>query len=56
MPSHLGVMMLFAACLAAVFGVLLREEAGDQARMAGRIFTGLVLGAYVLGWLMYLVF
>lgn len=56
MPSHLGVMMLFAACLAAVFGVLLRDDAGDQMRIAGRIFTALVIGAYLLGWVMYLVF
>lgn len=56
MTSHLGIMMLFAGCLAAVFGVLLRDEAGEQVRLAGRIFTALVLGAYALGWVMFLVF
>lgn len=56
MTSHLGVMMLFAACLAAVFGVLLRDAPGEQMRIAGRIFGALVLGAYLLGWLMYLAF
>jgi hypothetical protein len=56
MTSHLGVMMLFAACLAAVFGVLLREAHADQLMLAGKIFAGLVLGAYLLGWIMFLAF
>jgi hypothetical protein len=56
MTTHLGVMILFAACVAAVFGTLLRDDPGDQVRMAGRVFTALVVGAYGLGWLMYLVF
>jgi len=56
MTSHLGVMILFAACMAAVFGVLLRDETTEQVRMAARIFTALVVGAYLLGWVMYLVF
>lgn len=56
MTSHLGVMILFAACVAAVFGALMRDAAADQLRLAGRILTGLVLGAYALGWVMYLAF
>jgi len=56
MTTHLGVMILFAACVAAVFGTLLRDESSGQLRMAGRIFTALVVGAYGLGWLMYLAF
>jgi hypothetical protein len=56
MTTHLGVMILFAACLAAVFGALLRDDLAGQLRMAGRILTGLVVGAYVVGWLMYLAF
>ena len=56
MTTHLGVMALFAACVSVVFGVLLRDHARDQATLAGRIFTGLVVGAYALGWLMYLAF
>jgi hypothetical protein len=56
MTSHLGIMILFAACVAAVFGVLLRDEPADQWRIAGRIFSALVLGAYALGWVMYLAF
>lgn len=56
MTTHLGVMILFAACVSAVFGALLRDEARDQVRLGGRIFIGLVVGAYALGWLMYLAF
>ncbi len=54
MTSHLGVMILFAACVAIVFGSLLRETPRDEMRLAARIFVGLVGGAYVAGWIMYL--
>ncbi len=54
MTSHVGMMVLFAACVAAVFGTLLRDQARDQIRLGLRIFAGLVLGAYALGWIMYL--
>jgi hypothetical protein len=56
MMSHLGVMLLFAACVSAVFGALLRDAPRDQFRLAGRIFLALVGGAYALGWVMYLLF
>lgn len=56
MTTHLGVMILFAACVSAVFGTLLRDETRDQVRLGGRIFAALVLGAYAVGWLMYLAF
>ena len=44
---------LFAACVSTVFGTLLRDAPRDQVRLGGRIFAGLVVGAYALGWLMY---
>jgi len=56
MTSHLGIMILFAASVSIVFGTLLREAPGDQVRLGLRIFIVLVLGAYALGWLMYLLF
>ena len=56
MTSHLGVMMLFAACVSIVFATILRNDAAEQMRFAGRIFLSLVLGAYVAGWLMYFAF
>ena len=56
MTTHLGVMILFAACVSAVFGTLLRDAPRDQIRVAGRICLALVAGAYALGWLMYFLF
>ncbi len=54
MTSHLGVMVLFAAAVAVVFAVLMREDGIEQIRLGGRIFGGLVGGALVVGWVMYL--
>jgi hypothetical protein len=56
MTSHLGLLVLFAACVSVVFGVLLRHSVRDQAMLAARIFGGLVLGAYAAGWLLYVAF
>jgi hypothetical protein len=56
MTSHLGLMILFVGCVAAVFGALLRDNARDQIRLGLRIFGALVLGAYALGWLLFLGF
>ena len=56
MTSHLGVMILFAACVSLVFGTLLRDQPAEQLRLGGRIFAALVIGAYVVGWLLYLAF
>ena len=56
MTTHLGVMILFAACVSAVFGALLRDTPRDELRLGARIFTGLVFGAYALGWIMFLAF
>lgn len=55
MTSHLGVMILFSAGVAVVFATLLRDEARDQWRLGARIFSGLVVGALAVGWLMYLI-
>ena len=56
MTSHLGVMLLFVACVSTVLGKLLRDAPRDQVRIGLRIGAGLVFGAYVLDWLMYLSF
>jgi len=56
MTSHLGVMILFAFAVSAVFGALLRDEAGEQVRVSARIFVGMVGGAYAAGWVMHLLF
>ena len=52
--THFGVMVLFAACVAIVFGTLHRADPRDQARLAARIFGALLIGAVALGWAMLL--
>ena len=56
MTSHLGMMIVFAACVSIVFGTLTRDEPREQVRTASRIFGALTLGALVLGWAMFLAF
>ncbi len=56
MTSHLGLMILFGGCVAAVCGALLRDNAREQIRLGLRIFGALVLGAYAFGWLLFLGF
>ncbi len=53
MTTHLGVMILFAACVAAVFGTLMRDDFRQQLRLGARIFSGRVIGAIAVGWLMF---
>jgi hypothetical protein len=48
--------MLFAACVAVVFGTLLRDDVPGAARLGGRIFVALAGGAYLLGWILYVAF
>lgn len=54
MTSHLGVLIVFAAAVAVVFAVLMREDTGEQVRLGAQIFGGLVGGALVVGWVMHL--
>jgi hypothetical protein len=56
MTSHLGVMIFFALCVSVVFGTLMRDAPRDQLRFGSRVFLGLTLGAYALGWIMYWAF
>ena len=56
MTSHLGLMIVFAACVSTVFATLMRDSRREQLRLGGRMFGGFVLGAYALGWIMYFAF
>jgi hypothetical protein len=53
MTTHFGLFMLFALLVSTVFAALQREAPKDQLRLALMLFVGFVLGAYLLGWLMY---
>lgn len=55
MTTHLGVMILFAACVSTVFAALLQDEPAAQVGLGARIFSGLVVGAWAVGWVMYFV-
>lgn len=56
MTSHLGYLLLFAGCVAAVFATLLRDGLREQLLFGARVFGALVGGAFVLGWAMYFAF
>jgi heme A synthase len=53
MRTHLALLLLFSALVAAVFAVLQREEPRDQLRFGALLFAGLVLGAILAGWMLY---
>ena len=49
---HFLLMLIFAACVSAVFAGLLREDARDQLMLGARMFAAMIVAAMVLGWLM----
>ena len=53
MTNHLLLLLLFAFLVSAVFATLSRDEPRAQLRTGAMMFGGFVLGAIVLGWLMY---
>lgn len=56
MTSHLGMMILFAALVSPVFAALHRDDVASGRAFALRLFAGLAGGAFVLSWVLYLVF
>ena len=53
MTDHFLLLALFSLFVSIVFGVLLRDEPRDQARLGGLMFGAFLATAFVLGWLMY---
>ena len=53
MTSHLLYMALFSALVGTMFGVMVEDEPRRQARFAALAFGAFMLGAMVLGWVMY---
>jgi hypothetical protein len=53
MASHLGILMLFAAFVALVFGTIAHDEPRDQLRVGARIWAGFLAAGVIIGWLMY---
>ncbi len=53
MASHLGLLVMFAVFVSAIFAALLRDEPKEQLRLVVRLLAGFVGAAFVLSWLMY---
>jgi len=51
--SHLLLLILFALLVSIVFAVLMRDELNAQLQFGAVLFSSFVVGAIVLGWLMY---
>jgi hypothetical protein len=51
--SHLLLMAGFACFVALVGGVLMQDTVRQQARAGAEIFGGLMAGAMILGWMLY---
>jgi undecaprenyl pyrophosphate phosphatase UppP len=51
--SHLLLLVLFALLVSIVFAVLMRDELHAQLQFGAVLFGSFVVGAIVLGWLMY---
>ena len=51
--THLFVMMLFAALVGAVMGLVSRETAREQLRYGLKVFCEFVLIGLVLAWALY---
>lgn len=56
MTSHLGLLVLFAALISPVFAALHRDDLVSGRAFAFRLFGGLVAGAFLLSWALYLIF
>jgi undecaprenyl pyrophosphate phosphatase UppP len=51
--SHLLILVIFALLVSIVFAVLMRDELKAQLQFGAALFGSFVVGAIVLGWLMY---
>jgi hypothetical protein len=52
MASHFVLMLIFSACVSAVFAGLLREDIREQLVIGAKMLGGMLAAAFVLGWLM----
>lgn len=51
--SHFALMTLYAAILGVFFAALWKRDRREQIRLFLKIFGSLMVGAILLGWLMY---
>jgi prepilin signal peptidase PulO-like enzyme (type II secretory pathway) len=53
MRSHFLLLIVFAFFVSLIFALIARDEVRDQLRFGGMMFSGFIVAAIVLGWLMY---
>jgi hypothetical protein len=53
MVSHFAIMLLFAVLVSTAFAVLQRDTPREQLRLGLMLLAGFVVGALVLGWIMF---
>lgn len=53
MQSQFVLLVLFAFFVSLVFAVLAKDEAPEQLRFGGVLFSGFIVSAIILSWLMY---
>lgn len=51
--SHLFLLVVFSSFVAVVFATLMRDDVTERLKLGIKMFGGLVLGAIMLGWLMF---
>ena len=51
--SHIVLLVIFSACVSAVFAALMREDTREQITLGAKMFAGLIGAAIVIGWIMY---
>ena len=53
MRSHVGLMALFAFFVSLVFALIAKDDAREQLRLGALMFSGFLVSAIVLGWLLF---
>ena len=53
MTTHLGLMVVFALFVSAVFAALMRDDVPEQLKLFGKLFAGFIAGGLAIGWLLY---
>jgi hypothetical protein len=53
LQSHLFLLLIFSACVSAVFAALMRDDPRGQLILGAKMLGGFVVAAVAIGWLMY---
>lgn len=53
MTNHLGLLLVFVACVSTVMAVIQKDVRAEQLRLALMMAGGFTAAALLLGWLMF---